>query len=143
MSFKKGDIGIVVGNRTDHEFPIGTKVRYVGDSAWEYIDGSDYWYINEIDVNLDTVESVMDEVISASDYNEISKPQHYNHGDGVECIEYIKQVLGPEGFIAYCRGNLMKYNHRAMYKGSPSKDLAKAEQYLKWVNETLEDLNNE
>jgi hypothetical protein len=33
----------------------------------------------------------------------------------------------------------MKYNHRAMYKGNPTEDLAKAAQYLTWVNETLRD----
>tara|TARA_R110000824_G_scaffold125191_1_gene284178 strand:- start:2181 stop:2534 length:354 start_codon:yes stop_codon:yes gene_type:complete len=70
-------------------------------------------------------------------YDPVAKPSHYNQGDGIECIEYIKQVLGPDGFVAYCRGNMMKYNHRAMYKGNPAEDLAKAAQYLNWVNETL------
>jgi len=74
-------------------------------------------------------------------YNPVEKPFHYNHGDGIECIEYIKQVLGTEGFIAYCRGNLMKYNHRAFYKGNPTEDMAKAEQYLKWANEALKELH--
>jgi hypothetical protein len=72
-------------------------------------------------------------------FDPVAKPSHYNQGEGIECIEYIKQVLGPDGFIAYCRGNMMKYNHRAMYKGNPTEDLAKAAQYLTWVNETLRD----
>lgn len=76
---------------------------------------------------------------TSTPYNTVSKPEHYNHGEGIECIEYIKQVLGPEGFIAYCRGNLMKYNHRAMYKGKPTEDLEKAEQYLKWSIETIKE----
>ena len=70
-------------------------------------------------------------------YDTITKPKHYNHTGGIECIEYIKQILGKEGFIAYCRGNVMKYNHRAYYKGNQTEDMAKAEQYLKWANETL------
>ena len=74
-------------------------------------------------------------------YNNIDKPFHYNQS-GIECIDYIKQVLGKEGFIAYCRGNVMKYNHRAFYKGNPTEDMAKAEQYLKWANETLKEINN-
>ena len=74
-------------------------------------------------------------------YNNVDKPFHYNQS-GIECIEYIKQVLGDEGFIAYCRGNVMKYNHRAFYKGNPTEDMAKAEQYLKWANETLQSLDN-
>ena len=74
-------------------------------------------------------------------YDNVSKPSHYNHSGGIECIEYIKQVLGKEGFIAYCRGNVMKYNHRAFYKGNPTEDMAKAEQYLKWANETLKEVH--
>ena len=75
------------------------------------------------------------------DFNAVDKPFHYNHSGGVECIDYIKQVLGKDGFIAYCRGNVMKYNHRAFYKGNPSEDMAKAEQYLKWANETLKEIH--
>jgi len=72
-------------------------------------------------------------------YDPVAKPFHYNHADGIECIAYIKQVLGKEGFVAYCRGNVMKYNHRAFYKGNPTEDMAKAEQYLKLANETLKE----
>ena len=76
------------------------------------------------------------------DYNPVSKPSHYNNGDGVECIDYIRQVLGPQGFVAYCRGNLIKYNHRAMYKNAtPVEDLKKAQQYLDWANETLKEIH--
>ena len=74
-------------------------------------------------------------------FNDVDKPFHYNHSGGIECIEYIKQVLGKDGFIAYCRGNVMKYNHRAFYKGNPTEDIAKAEQYLKWANETLKEIH--
>ena len=80
------------------------------------------------------------ECLMKDDYNAVDKPFHYNHSDGVECIEYIKQVLGKEGFVAYCRGNVMKYNHRAFYKGNPTEDMAKAEQYLTWANETLKEI---
>ena len=74
-------------------------------------------------------------------FNPVSKPAHYNHGEGIECIDYIRQVLGKEGFVAYCRGNVMKYNHRAMYKGNPTEDLSKAAQYLEWANETLKEIH--
>jgi|TARA_R110000823_G_scaffold73174_10_gene168463 hypothetical protein len=75
------------------------------------------------------------------EYHPVSKPSHYNVEDGVECITYIKQVLGKDGFVAYCRGNVMKYNHRAMYKGNPLEDMAKAQQYLEWANETLKEIH--
>lgn len=74
-------------------------------------------------------------------YDPVNKPFHYNNKDGVECIVYIKQVLGLEGFVAYCRGNVIKYNHRAMYKGNPTEDLAKAEYYLHACNETLKEIH--
>ena len=94
----------------------------------------------------DTCDCLLDdrghcgECLMTDNYNNIDKPFHYNQA-GVECIDYIKQVLGKEGFIAYCRGNVMKYNHRAFYKGNPTEDMAKAEQYLKWANETLKEIH--
>jgi hypothetical protein len=79
---------------------------------------------------------------TSTTYHPVSKPAHYNNTDGgVECITYIKQVLGKDGFVAYCRGNVMKYNHRAMYKGNPLEDMAKAQQYLEWANETLKEIH--
>ena len=75
-------------------------------------------------------------------YDNVSKPAHYNLTDGIECIDYIKQVLGLEGFVAYCRGNVMKYNHREAYKNaSPVEDLKKAQQYLEWANDTLKEIH--
>jgi len=76
-----------------------------------------------------------------TDYNNVSKPAHYNQGEGIECIDYIKQVLGKEGFVAYCRGNSMKYEHRAMYKGKPIEDLEKSQQYRAWAIETLKEIH--
>ena len=76
-------------------------------------------------------------------FDPVAKPKHYNHGEGVECIDYIKQVLGKEGFVAYCRGNSMKYQHRAMYKGKPEEDLEKSHQYNAWAIETLKEITNE
>jgi len=74
-------------------------------------------------------------------FNDVTKPFHYNREGGIECIEYIKQVLGLDGFVAYCRGNVIKYNHRAMYKGNPTQDMAKAQQYLEWANEALAEIH--
>ena len=47
-------------------------------------------------------------------FDPVERPAHYNQG-GIECIDYIRQVLGLEGFIAYCKGNVTKYNHRAQW----------------------------
>jgi hypothetical protein len=46
-------------------------------------------------------------------------------------------VLGTDGFIAYCHGNMIKYQHRYRYKANPVEDMKKAEWYLKRMNEAL------
>jgi len=98
-----------------------------------------------------SVITMADQTIDVSDiinadttfnYDNVNKPAHYNLTDGIECIDYIKQVLGLQGFVAYCRGNVMKYNHRATYKNAtPVEDLKKAQQYLEWANETLKEIH--
>lgn len=90
-----------------------------------------------MDRDMDRMVATEDE----SSYDPVDKPYHYNSSDGIECIIYIKQVLGKEGFVAYCRGNVIKYNHRAMYKGNPTEDLAKAAYYLNACNETLKEIH--
>lgn len=96
-------------------------------------------YCNECDYLLDN-DGICSECSIPYQYNNIDNPYHYNQA-GIECIDYIKQILGKEGFISYCRGNVMKYNHRAFYKGNPTEDMAKAEQYLEWANETLKEIH--
>ncbi len=87
----------------------------------------------------------VDDIINGDttfNYDSVKKPAHYNLTDGIECIDYIKQVLGPNGFVAYCRGNVIKYNHRAAYKNpTPVEDLKKAQQYLTWANKTLKEIH--
>jgi Protein of unknwon function (DUF3310) len=67
----------------------------------------------------------------------VNSPPHYQ--GGIECIDYIRQVLGEDGFRAYCLGNLIKYTHRHEYKGKPLEDLKKAQYYLNAAISTLED----
>ena len=69
-------------------------------------------------------------------FDPVNKPAHYNQ-EGIECIDYIRQVLGVDGFIAYCHGNMIKYQHRYRYKANPVEDMKKAEWYLKRMNEAL------
>lgn len=69
-------------------------------------------------------------------HSAVESPTHYNEG-GIECIDYIRQQLGEEGFIAYCEGNVIKYQHRYKYKGG-IEDLKKARKYQEWLLEALE-----
>jgi len=73
-------------------------------------------------------------------YDPVNRPAHYNLG-GVECIDYIKQVLGKEGFIAYCQGNMIKYQHRYRYKNKPVEDMQKAQYYLNRMLETMSEVH--
>jgi hypothetical protein len=69
----------------------------------------------------------------------INHPPHYNSGD-IECIDAIKSALGKEGFIAYCRGNSIKYLWRCEHKGKRIEDLKKAAFY---INEITEERGND
>ena len=58
----------------------------------------------------------------------VNSPAHYNQS-AVECIDAINAALGPDGFVAYCRGNSIKYNWRAGLKNDAIEDLKKAAWY--------------
>jgi hypothetical protein len=63
----------------------------------------------------------------------VNHPAHYQtYIDGLETIDIIYAVLGPERFEGYCRGNALKYLARADDKGNTIEDLEKAIVYLKW-----------
>jgi hypothetical protein len=65
----------------------------------------------------------------------VNHPPHYNQG-GIECIEAIKAALG-DGFVAYLRGNVLKYLWRCEHKGG-IEDLRKAAFYLDRAIEEME-----
>lgn len=86
--------------------------------------------------NLENLAHADRAPVTEQKYDPVEKPVHYNLG-GVECIDYIEQVLGLDGFIAYCHGNMLKYQHRYRYKNKPAEDMKKAEWYLRKMNEAL------
>lgn len=65
----------------------------------------------------------------------INRPPHYQSDAGIECIDAIRAALGEDGFLAYCRGNAMKYTWRAGRKGNAADDLAKGAWYLRKADE--------
>lgn len=58
----------------------------------------------------------------------VDHPAHYNAG-GIECIDAIEAALGPDGFIAFLRGQVIKYQWRLGLKDAPAQDAAKAHWY--------------
>lgn len=69
-----------------------------------------------------------DDRISMYGDDPVQRPSHYQRF-GVEVIDIIRHVLGPEGFNAYCIGNELKYRLRAGDKGDAAQDMAKAMKY--------------
>ena len=69
----------------------------------------------------------------------VNNPPHYTQGE-IECIDAIRAALGSKGFMAFCRGNSIKYLWRYNHKGG-KQDLEKAI----WYTEKLiaENENNE
>ena len=63
----------------------------------------------------------------------VNRPSHYNYGD-IECIDAIHAMLGEEGFVAYCKGNALKYTWRAGLKDNEAEDLKKAVWYTRMSN---------
>lgn len=62
-------------------------------------------------------------------HDPVNWPAHYTAG-GIECIDAIRSALGEDGFIAYCRGNAIKYAWRSGLKKEHAEDLRKAAWYL-------------
>lgn len=59
----------------------------------------------------------------------VDQPPHYNQGT-IECIDYLEDSLGHEGFGYHLEGTAKKYLHRFRYKKAPVEDLRKARWYL-------------
>jgi len=72
-------------------------------------------------------------IAKAEIVDEVLAPKHYTQGD-IECIEGIRAALGKDGFIAFCRGNSLKYLWRLLDKHTTGEiDARKARQYLDWI----------
>lgn len=67
----------------------------------------------------------------------VNQPPHYTHG-GIECIDAIEAQLGPEGFVAFLRGTIAKYNWRMLHKGQSLEDAMKLRWYTERLVKTLE-----
>lgn len=80
-----------------------------------------------------------DEVKQADDAVEsdaVNHPNHYTQ-NGIECIAAIRASMTADGFMDYCKGNVLKYIWRWRDKGGVE-DLHKARVYLDWLIEEAE-----
>jgi len=73
-------------------------------------------------------------------HDTVERPSHYTHAEnGIEAIDAIRAALGREGFIAFLRGQVIRYQWRIGHKGSAAEDAGKA----RWYAAKLEDVLKE
>jgi hypothetical protein len=65
-------------------------------------------------------------------HDNVHRPAHYTAGR-IEAIQAIRAALGDEAFIAYCRGQAIKYAWRAGQKDDTAQDLSKGAWYLSYA----------
>lgn len=105
-------------NRDGHEVCTASLLEWLADE-------SDLFQGKEIDVD--------DEPGETSDM--IHHPDHYTW-KGTECKKVIEiMTRGLSGAEAYYMGNIIKYLYRYPKKGTLLSDLAKAEEYTKFLRE--------
>jgi len=120
------------------EIKVGDRLRHNGrynEIVVDHVDNRGKWLR---DTNGGTWAGPFD---NQEDWSHVDEPQadpvnhppHYNHGE-IECIDAIRAALGRDGFIAYCRGNAIKYLWRCEHKGG-MEDLHKAEWYIHRANQ--------
>jgi len=67
----------------------------------------------------------------------VNHPAHYTSGS-IECIDAIEAALGRDGFIAFLRGQVIKYQWRCGLKDNAAQDAAKARWYADRLVSVLE-----
>lgn len=68
----------------------------------------------------------------------VNHPDHYKGANGLECIDVMEQLYGPEMTFSFCVLNAFKYQWRFNNKGSAKEDLKKASWYNNKAVELLE-----
>lgn len=68
----------------------------------------------------------------------INSPPHYTAG-AIECLDAIESALGRDGFVAFLRGQVIKYNWRLGLKCPAAEDAGKAAFYANRLAKTLEE----
>lgn len=67
----------------------------------------------------------------------VHNPSHYQLEDGSEVKDHILAVLGREGFVAYAKGNILKYTARAGKKDNADQELDKVQEYAQMIRDVI------
>lgn len=86
------------------------------------------------------LSTVMRDIVDETNKNAVNHPNHYTKG-GIECINAIKASMTSDGFMDYCKGNIIKYIWRWRDKGG-IEDLQKTKVYLDWLIEAAKGCQN-
>lgn len=81
-----------------------------------------------------TTASELNQMMVAAE--ESADPSHYKT-DTIQCIDAMRAMLGDEGFKAYLRGTIFKYNWRTGKKDSPKIEAEKMAVYLRWLGDVI------
>ena len=95
------------------------------------------WLQARRDLGLVTTEGEDEAFDAMAEADMINHPPHYQSDNGIECVDAIRAALGKEGFIAYCRGNVIKYQWRL--KANPAEDQGKSVWYANRAREAMEE----
>lgn len=108
---------------------------YINNKKPEMTEAYD---LNELDDIIDELCD-RDEKEEEAKENDISNPKHYKlDGLDIESIDVVKAVLGEEGFINFCLGNILKYAIRAKKKGQFDSDIGKIKTYCEFIERIKE-----
>ena len=93
--------------------------------------------IEKLNAESDPMSNDYGGVIMLSDTDiSNSSPSHYSRLTP-QTIQRLQDVLSPEEFQGFCRGNVIKYAERMRYKDEPSKEAKKIIDYAKWLYQSL------
>ncbi|HFI0448295.1 TPA: DUF3310 domain-containing protein [Streptococcus suis] len=86
-----------------------------------------------------SVGVTVDEILGKQEqFNNITKPKHYQGKYGMEALDVVKNFIGNlVGECAYYWGNVIKYLLRFQQKNGVE-DLKKARQHLDWLIKEME-----
>jgi len=64
---------------------------------------------------------------------------YYATDNGIECYQALRACLGREGYIAWLRGTIIKYNWRMTKKGQGPEDAIKINWYARELERVMAD----
>ena len=81
-------------------------------------------------------EQITEPIITMNTESIRTSPAHYARLNP-QTIQRLQDVLTPEEFQGFCRGNIIKYAERMRHKDDPVKEAKKICDYSNWLYQSL------